>query len=173
MTDSTLIDKARSFADLVDRHAVFSAGGKLELRDLLRALADALEAKKAQHSETLGMLEHAYGVIEAQRLPLGDAEPIGYVGATIGRKLFTTVMCSRREDLDTDRPHYEVWRADAFTPAKPAAYAVVSDGGGDPQIDTTSLDGSRTDAERRMHSWLSGDYQAYVVALVELLEVQP
>jgi hypothetical protein len=37
----------------------------------LGALLDALEAKHTQHAETLGYLEHAYEVIEAQRPPLG------------------------------------------------------------------------------------------------------
>lgn len=162
---SEIADKCESITVLRERVR--------EKGDRIAALADALGAKKDQHAETLRMLEHAYAVIEAaQRPPLGDVDtkPIGYVGATIGRILVTTMMSSRREDLHTDRTHYEVWRADAFTPAKPAAYAVVFDSGGDPQIDTTSLDGSRSDAERRMHSWLAGDYQAYVV---ELREVQP
>ncbi len=36
-------------------------------------LLNALEAKKTQHAETLGLLEHAYKVIEAQNRP-----PLGY-----------------------------------------------------------------------------------------------
>jgi hypothetical protein len=147
----------------------------------LRRLTDYVHPDEATdyvrgwvHSMAAELLELRAALEVAQRPPLGyaDTKPIGYVGATIGRILVTTMMSSRGEDLHTDRTHYEVWRADAFTPAKPAAYAVVFDGGGDPQIDTTSLDGSLSDAERRMHSWLAGDYQAYVVALVELREVQ-
>lgn len=54
----------------------YAAIAEKQKRDNARIaeLEAALEAKTAQHAETLGLLEHAYGVIEAQNRP-----PLGYL----------------------------------------------------------------------------------------------
>ncbi|MEV0357144.1 hypothetical protein AB0H71_13890 [Nocardia sp. NPDC050697] len=44
----------------------------------LAALINALEAKRAEHAETLARLEAAYGVIEEQRIA-AEREALGYV----------------------------------------------------------------------------------------------
>ena len=181
MTDRELIAGSSSAVEDLVRAAMGAgamcimekaAAGEIDPR---APLGDALGDFPAEFVKIrAGLVADVVAELAAQHPPLGyaDTKPIGYVGATIGRKLVTTMMSARREDLHTDRTHYEVWRAAAATPGAPAAYAVVFDSGGDPRIDTTSLDGSLDAAERRVHSWLSGDYQAYVVALVELREVQ-
>lgn len=48
----------------------------------LGTLLDALEAKHTQHAETLGLLEHAYELIEVEKRP-----PLGY--AAIARTSVT------------------------------------------------------------------------------------
>lgn len=73
-------------------------------RDEIVCLQAELESKRAQHAETLGLLEHAYKVIEALNQP-----PLGYVamsrpkdsdgpyGILIGRNLATDKLAAEMQ----------------------------------------------------------------------------